>query len=57
MPAPEVSDLERVDCITDSQLYLHKSKEKSKHICDNNKDLIEYHKNDLEMQELPLERN
>ena len=28
---------------------------KPKNICDNNKDLIEYLKNDLEMQELPLE--
>ena len=36
---------------------INNSKEKPKDICDNSKDLTEYHKNDVEMQELPLERN
>ena len=40
-----------------SEHWINNSKEKPKNICDNNKDLIEYHRNDVEMQELPLERN
>ena len=39
-----------------SEHWINNRKEKPKNICDNNKDLIEYHKNDVEMQEqLPLE--
>ena len=37
--------------------WINNSKEKPKHICDMNKDLMEYHKNDVKMQEMPLERN
>ena len=37
--------------------WIDKSKEKTKDICDKNKDLIEYHKNDVKMQEMPLEWN
>ena len=37
--------------------WINNSKEKFKYICDKNKDHIEYHKNDVKMQEMPLERN
>ena len=37
--------------------WINNSKEKFKVICDKNKDHIEYHKNDVKMQEMPLERN
>ena len=37
--------------------WINNSKEKFKDICDKNKDHIEYHKNDVKMQEMPLERN
>ena len=40
-----------------SEHWFDNRKDEPKDICDNNKDPIEYHKNDVEMQELPLERN
>ena len=43
--------------ISVSEHWFNNSKEKPKDICDNNKDLTEYHKNDVKMKELPLERN